>query len=53
LQPSYEQKQLLLNYGRQKGEEKGNLVGRLAVSINLDSGDLSNTGPPGSIHQLI
>jgi hypothetical protein len=38
---------LLLNKGRLKeAEEQGNLVGGPAVSINLDSRDLSNTGSP-------
>jgi hypothetical protein len=38
----------------EEAEEEGNPVGGPAVSINLDTSDISNTGPPpGSIHQLI
>jgi hypothetical protein len=40
-----------LNYGRLKeAEEKDNPVEEPAVLINLDSGDLSNTGPPNRQH---
>jgi hypothetical protein len=41
----------LLNYERLKeAEEKGEPVGRPAVSINLDPRDLSNTRPPNRQH---
>jgi hypothetical protein len=33
-----------------EAEEKGNPVGRSAVSINLDPLDLSNTGQPNRKH---
>eukprot|EP00072_Mus_musculus_P007796 NP_001230187.1 uncharacterized protein LOC215467 [Mus musculus] len=33
-----------------EAEEKGDPVGGPAVSINLDSRDLSNTGPPNRQH---
>ena len=36
-----------------EAEEKSNPVGELAVSINLNPWDLSNTGLPDNIHQLI
>jgi hypothetical protein len=43
-----------LRYGGLKEvEEKNILVEGLAVLINLDPQDLSNTGPPASIHKLI
>jgi hypothetical protein len=35
---------------RKEPEEEGGPVGGPAVSINLDSQDLSNTGPPNSQH---
>jgi hypothetical protein len=34
----------------EEAEEEGNQVGGPAVSINLDSRDLSNTGPPTRQH---
>jgi hypothetical protein len=34
----------------EEAAEKGDPVGEPAVSINLDPGDLSNTGPPTSQH---
>jgi hypothetical protein len=49
LHPTNGQKQLtpVVELGRLKeAEEKGDPVGRPAVSINLDSQDLSNTGSP-------
>jgi hypothetical protein len=42
---------LLLNWGGLKeAEEKGDPVGKQAVSINLDLWDFSNTGPPSRHH---
>ena len=35
---------------RKEPEEEGGPVGGPAVSINLDSQDLSNTGPPNKYH---
>jgi hypothetical protein len=40
----------LLFYLKKEAEEKGDPVERPAVSINLDSSDLSNIGPPNRQH---
>jgi hypothetical protein len=53
LYPTNGQKQLtpVVELGKaEKAEEKGDAVGRPAVSINLDPRDLSNTGPPTRQH---
>jgi hypothetical protein len=54
LYPANGQKQLTpvveLEKAEKEAEEKGDPVGRPAVSINLDSQDLSNTGQSNRCH---